>query len=393
MSDLELIVQAVDYPSVDPEVAYAKLRSFTPGRPSFLWRCHDPSKGRYSIVGYRVRQGDISPPGIDAIQAQFDAWEGQPDAESFALGAASVAMGYYSGGNALTKSGAGISAEEGLAGQLNIGATVLVYDHQEQTAAVAGPSRGQAPVKRLIWELDNGPDIADLGEIDATARPAFKPTHEDAKLVAKLERARAFMEDELEELVVARTLAVGCGHSDPYDAYRALVRLAPAAFSYYFDFGDNPMAADAQLFGVADDLIFHNRRDAEARPELLALHDVLRVPKMVGKPDALREAGRLLQRIGEPARNFWGGAAGWIVPGGEANYVLVDQAVWVMARTYYLTQPARITEDIDGKQAIATADAGTDVGLAAIAYAIEHAPEPSEEEPSEEEEAPPEGAS
>ena len=76
--DLEVNHRLIDYPAFEPAEAYARLRSYTPDRPSFLLESfgRDSPEGRHSLVGYRIRRAEDLPPGADAIRAWLESAAG-----------------------------------------------------------------------------------------------------------------------------------------------------------------------------------------------------------------------------------------------------------------------------------------------------------------------------
>lgn len=338
----EISVKTVDHPGVDAISAYAKLRSYTPGRASFLLesRAPDRPEGRYSAVGYRVRSMEMSPPGVDAIGGQ-SSYEREQGPESLAAALALGGVGYISASCVNVRHRFGMCSDEGPASHFTVGAAVMVYDHVEGTVTVAGAVKGNQ-VERLLWELTNGPDVAPHRPLDA-ADDAWHAIPGDDKLNARAARARIYLE-ELESLVLSQTFATSLGEHDPFDAYRALRAASDASHSYYIDFGALPTAPDTKIAGVSSEMLYVRRPGGEGSLDQ-ALGDALPHAAMVGAP-AL-QATKLLTKLEENSRQQWGGAVGYICPGGAAAFVLADQFMVAQAGRLYHTVGVPLSGDVD----------------------------------------------
>ena len=104
---IELESRVVDDPGIDPLTVYAKLRTLTPGRASYLLEAldRDHPEGRYSVVGYRVRQGGLMPPGVDAFRGLDDEMRGMDRPATVAEAMARSSVGYLSANSAWMKRG------------------------------------------------------------------------------------------------------------------------------------------------------------------------------------------------------------------------------------------------------------------------------------------------
>jgi anthranilate/para-aminobenzoate synthase component I len=361
----EIAVKTIDHPGVDPLEAYAKLRSYTPGRGSFLLESRAPETpaGRYSVVGYRVRQMELMPPGIDAITGAGMDLEAAAAPETFAQAMAAGMVGYLSAGSATLGLGVGLCDDEGPGAHFVLGATVMVFDHQRDEVVVAGPSKGNL-VERCIWEVSNGPEIAPLATPEGDAEPTdLRALLADETLAAKAVRAKPYLDDEIDSLVLAQTLVVPCGKTSAFDVYRALGASSQAAQGYFVDFGQAPGAPEAQIAGFGDTTL-HLRRRGDRCSMAEALGEALPHPNTTGQPPA--EAHKLIRRLEDNSRQLWGGAVGYLCPGGEAAFVLADEVISAMGGNYWCTVGATLTADTDGMSIPAAARQAARRSLAAI---------------------------
>lgn len=371
---IEIDVQVVDDPGCDPRTVYDLLRSYTPGRASFLFETLDPEHpdARYSVVGYRVRQGGLMPPGVDAFDVlDKDVVGDRP--ETFAEAMARGTVGYLSASSALIKRGVRLFEDEGPSGHLVSTAAVLVYDHREGTHVVAAPKRGDQ-AERLVFELETAlkkgthrepPEVAP----DATPE-ALTRWFDAAKLEKRHARAKPFFGDEVDALVLYQMYVARQNETDPFAAYQALVQTRPGPFGYFIDFGQSPMAPEVQLFGVGREVIHqHRRQDATPIPGALAeaLHDALPHPSTVGRP--VDKAAKLLRKVEQNARLIWGGAVGYACPGGEASFVLADDVVFAQDGNFWVGRGVEIDADTDPTAIAERLDADAQPTLAALAAA------------------------
>jgi len=369
---VEIESRVVDDPGCDPVTAYAKLRPYTPGRASFLFETRDPSHpdARYSVVGYRVRQGGLMPPGADAIDV-LDKEIAVDRPETFAEAVARATVGYLSASSALLQRGIRLFEDEGPSGHLISTAAVLVYDHREGSFAVAAPKQGDQ-VERLLYELGEADAPAAAPRVDPAAEPEAMNRWFDAdKLEKRYERAKPFLGDEVDDLVLYQMYVVKQNEADPFAAYQALRAGSEAPFGYFIDFGQSPMAPEIQLFGLGGQVIHHHRRqDGEAPPEALAkaLHAALPHPSLTGTPPD--KAAKLLRKIEQNARLIWGGAVGYACPGGEACLMLADDVVFAQDGNFWVGRGQRVTAATDGSTIGATFDEEAKPTLAALAAVV-----------------------
>ncbi|RLB62209.1 MAG: hypothetical protein DRI90_09575 [Deltaproteobacteria bacterium] len=361
----EITVKTIDHPGVDAFTAYAKLRTYTPGRGSFLLESRAPEtpEGRYSVVGYRVRRMELMPPGVDAIAGAAGDLEKATPPETFAEAMATGMVGYLSSGSASLRLGLGLCDDEGPTAHFVLGATVVVFDHQSDEVIVAGPTKGNL-VERCIWELSNGPEIAPLAAPDEDAEPEdLHAILTDEKLAAKAARAKPYVEDEVDSLILAQTLVVPCGDASAFDAYRALRSLSQAAHGYFVDFGQAPGAPEAQVAGLSDTPL-HIRRRGDGPTMAEALGEALPHQSTTGTPRAM--ANKLIRRLEDNSRQLWGGAVGYLCPGGDAGFVLADERITAMAGSFWCTVGAPIEANTDGASIPSTARQAARRRLAAI---------------------------
>jgi anthranilate/para-aminobenzoate synthase component I len=345
--ELTIDVKTVENPGIDPATAYAKLRSYTPGRGSFLFASHDHGSedGRYSVVGYRVRQIQMYPPGVNAVEVQSKLCEERDAPESFAQALVEGRFGYLAACCVNAHHKLGNYEDEAASGHVNLGATVIVFDHIDNTMTVAGPAKGTL-VERCLWELDNGPDIADLPAPDPTGVPlALTTLIPESALMAKAARGKPFLGDELDSLVIAQTFMSASGKSDPFDAYRALCAMSDAPLSYYLDFGELPGAPNTKLAGTGSEMFHRRRRGDEPKSVLDSWLQAFPHASHVGAPPLL--ATKLLLRVEDNSRGLWGGAVGYMCPGGESAFMRADQLITVQGGMYYVTAGGELGPDTD----------------------------------------------
>ncbi len=366
MTDLpEISVKTIEPPGFDAATAYAKLRTYTPGRGSFLLESFAPDTpaGRYSVVGYRMRRMELMPPGADAIGHAAGDLEDAPAPASFAAAMAHAMVGYVTASSAFLRLGIGLCSDDGPAAHFLVGTTVMVFDHQRDEVVVAGPTKGNV-MERCIWEVTHGPEIepfptpAEGGEPeDLRADPA------DEQLAAKAARAKPFVEDELDSLVLAQTFGTPQGEASPFDAYRALRGLSSAPHGFFIDFGAAPGAPETQIAGVSHEPLHLRRRDGGSTMAA-ALDEALPHPSTTGTPPA--QAAKLIRRLEDNSRQAWGGAVGYLCPGGEAAFMLADQLIMATGGHFWCTSGATLKADTHALTLPAALRDNARVALAAI---------------------------
>ncbi len=353
MEASELSVISVNDLGLDPLTAYARLRSYTPGRASFLFESIESTgeAGRYSILGYRVRSCESIPPGVDGVELQAAHFEALAEPASFAEALALGSAGFFSSSAASLWNRVRLFEDEGPAGVFATGATVVVFDHRESTITVAGPAKGRV-AERCVWEMKNGPDPAPLAALLPKAPP---PTvHSDLvdeKFQARAARARAFV-SELDAFSLARTFTTPLAGADAFDAYRALRSMSARgsesslpAQGYYLDFGESPVQARLEIFGSGRAFV-HQRRHREAgAPMVEVMRRALPERLSVGAPSL--DALRLSRQLEESSRQVWGGSVGFITPGGAASFLLGDEVVTAQHGSCWCTVGVPVSEATD----------------------------------------------
>jgi len=342
----ELAILSVDDLGLDPLTAFARLRTFTPGRAAFLLESlsFDGEPGRYSVVGYRVRSCEALLPGVDAVAAQAESYEAKPGPESFAAALALGAVGFFSSSIASVWNRVRLFEDEGSSAMFATGATVALFDHHAGSVTVAGPAKGRV-AERCVWEMKNGPDPRPLATVEADAAPPHVHADvPDEKFQARAARAKPFL-SELEALTLARTFTTPTGQADAFDAYRALRASRPANANepgFYIDFGESPVQARLQLFGVGTSCL-HQRAHAAPGP---ALHEALRaaLPSRAAVGAPAGDALRLVRQLEDASRQTWGGAVGVVAPGGASSFLLGDEIVAVQHGAFWCTAGAGVTE-------------------------------------------------
>ena len=160
MSELpEIQIKTVNDLGLDAATAFAKLRTFTPGRGAFLIEALRPDGDdhRYSIVGYRALRAELMPPGVEPVATQTKDMASLARPEQLAAAIASGSVGFASYGAATLKRGLRVYDDEQCAGYFLLGCTVMVFDHKENTVTVAGRRKGNL-VERCIYEATHAPD-------------------------------------------------------------------------------------------------------------------------------------------------------------------------------------------------------------------------------------------
>ena len=362
-------IRTIDDPGMDPGTVFTKLRSFLPGRGCFLLESRAPDKpeGRYSVVGYRMVRGGMQPPGRDAIEDLTGAQAEEKRPETFAEAVANADISVLSSSVASLKQRVQLYEDEGPSAMMMSRAAVIVWDHHEKTVTVAGRVKGNQ-AERLIWEMGNSPDVEAPRAITKGARPESTKVMLDAAVINKrARRAKSFLGDEVDEVMLANMSHVEQDDSDPLDAYRAWFADSGAAHGYYLDFGESPAAPRIIVFGVTDEVVAVRRHGDETSLDEL-YHATLPLPRLTGTPPKM--ALKLARRLEENAHGHWGGAAGFIAPGGAGALVLCDRVVQVQDNAYWIWQGAMVTEDSDPQDTHDRIEAAAAETYSAIAAAF-----------------------
>ena len=292
MSDpVEIDVRVMDDPGIDPYTAFVKLRSYTPGRGCFLLQMPG-----HTIVGYRVRRGELMPPGVDAIQLQAD-MHGKEDApETLAEALPRMAVGYFAQNNVSLRNKVQLFEDEGSSGQLAVECAAILWDHEAGTMHAAGRKKGNQ-AERIEWELTHEENIAPLEppQVDASAVPdGMRTLVDEQRLAARAKRAGAFLGDELDSIVLAQMFFAPAGTSDPFDAYRAQRVISGAAHGFYVDFGESPTSPHVCMCGVSDTVLSHRKHGGEGS-FADDIYDKLPDPAYCGSPT--KAAMKLVRRL------------------------------------------------------------------------------------------------
>ena len=374
----EIVTLSLDETDLEPATVYAKLRSYTPGRASFLFesRQHDAPAGRYSIVGYRVRSGEMMPPAVDAIGAQLDGYARHDARPTFAEAMAHASVGFFSHANANSIHGIRHWEDESISGYFLLGATVVVFDHQERSITVAGRKAGRV-AERCVWELRNGPEPAPLAAALAGALPVdLRATLDEEQLAARLTRAKRFLGEPVSELALAHSLHAPMRGADPFDVYRALRAASTAPSLYFIDFGSSPVTPPLQLLGVAAEPMVMRRAHADAGAAANELGAELRAcfpgRAVVGSEPA--DAARIVRRLEDTSREFVGAAVGYLGPGAVSCFVLAERAIAARGGSFELACTVPLGPATDPVAAARAARDAVGLELAAIRAAQDAAP-------------------
>jgi anthranilate/para-aminobenzoate synthase component I len=189
---------------------------------------------------------------------------------------------------------------------------------------------------------------------------------DDSRIKARGKRAKAFLGDEVERIVLAQMFFAPTGASDPFDAYRAYYALTQAAHGYYIDFGESPAAPHMCMYGVSD-TVLSQRRGGEPGSYADDIYGKLPDPTMCGEPPLV--AMKLIRRLEENAHHAWGGAAGYSCPGGRSAFVSCDRVVSVQDGTYFHFGGVTMTEQDDPDALVDRCREGVKPALAAMKYA------------------------
>jgi anthranilate/para-aminobenzoate synthase component I len=355
----------------DPATAYAKLRTYTPGRPSFLLESLAPDQpsGRYSIVGYRVQGGETLPPGVDAATAQVGAVATLEAMPSLAQGLAQSAVGFLAYGNTHAIHRMRRWEGETLSGCFMRGAVVVLFDHHAKQVTIAAPRPGKL-AERCAWELRNGPDVAPEPVVDADAPPPSYTAEPDADgLAGRAVRARRFLADPEDRLVLAQMLSVPGGDADPWDAYRALRTLLGKPHGFFLDLGQTPLAAQKWMFGASSTVVAAQHRHDGDPPSCDRLTEQLRAafphPSLTGSEPV--EAAQIIRRLEQWPREELGALVGYLCPGGEACFALAESVTTAEGGAFHMPVPVATVDDL---AALASeSERAASPGLAAIGAA------------------------
>jgi anthranilate synthase component 1 len=196
------------------------------------------------------------------------------------------------------------------------GVTLALFDHQLHTVTLAGPSRGA--VKRAAWEMTHGPELVQLSAPDPAAFPEYiDALVEDAAFAARLARAQRYVESgDVNEVVLSRSFLTSMRNAEPFDVYRALRLLAPAAYLYFVDFVGTPFAPGMILAGsAAGPTVIHEAGEAAQVTPGEAFKAAFPAAVATGTPQP--RALQIVRELEHGARGVFGGAVGYILPNGS----------------------------------------------------------------------------
>jgi anthranilate synthase component 1 len=358
----------VDDFGLDPLSAFARLRSYTPGRACFLLEstAHDDDAGRYSVVGYRAMQCEMVPPGIDPVVTQAAQLEPLARPDSLALALAQAAVGWISYGALAFAHGVKPSDDEGASAGFIVGSTIALFDHHDDHVTVAGKVKGKR-VERLIWEAQHGPEVDPLGEVSDELPEQLRTLMQDEKLAAKAARAQPFLEEDVEDLLLAHTFMSPLGGADAFDVYRALRAIAPMPHMFFIDMGESPVAPRVQLIGGSRHAVYVHRRGQGEPASASRMKEALPHPSTIGSGGPM--GAKLIRRVEDNARQIYGGAAGYLCPGGEAAFSLAEQVVVAQHGNFEHAVPVPFTAESDVTTLADQARGAATTGLRAIRYA------------------------
>ncbi len=385
--EYEVETRTIEHPGFSPSAALARLRSYTPGRASFVLEslAPDTEAGRYSIVGYRVRQAAAFPPGSD-VPGELTSIEAEAERDSFAHALALASVGYIDAQVVMHQKGVKPHEDLASSAMFAVRSAVMVYDHHKGEVHVAGRVIGKA-VDRLLWELEHGPEELEL-DLDAEAAlPPLNARIGDKRLRARGGRVQSFLGDELELAVMTEELVASIGAADDLDIYRALVgidrkRSAPHSHAFYVDFGKSPFGAHVRILGLSSTTL-HRRRRGQTRAAWAAIEETLPLREDFGAPAV--EAARMLRDIEDGGRVLLGSAVGYSCPGGESAWMRADKCALLQEQAYVCTVglPIDADTDVSGLAEEArrrAADPMTALALAQ-AHAAKHPKPPAPEAP------------
>lgn len=261
-------------------------------------------------------------------------------------------------------------ANEGEHARMMREATVVVFDHAEQTLTIAGP--GPAAVNRCEWEMTHGPSMPGLPIPSRDHLPeGLDIPQSDAAFAEKVRKALRFLAaSEQERLILARTFRAPERGADTLDAYRALKLLSPSRWHFFFEFGASPMAEGFCIAGASSDIVARVKdgqvtfdADGEMReqdlqialnesglgdkPGIALLRSIFPVKRIVGS--RVPRITEIIRRIETSPRRIWGGAVGFACPGGDYEFMLARTAIVLRAGYFEVLGAADIVQNTDAE--------------------------------------------
>jgi anthranilate synthase component 1 len=381
-----IVTRTLPTDHLTPVRAYAALRAQSPGRSSFLFESALPGDrwGRYAVLGYRARSEGIYPGGFDPFEmirseladlGEHDASAGAGAIAGLAA-ALSRAMVGFIGYDALHRlHDLEPWPDEDYLGRVMKDTTVVVFDSAAQTLAIAGASQGA--VNRCAWEMTHGPELLGLHPPDPDAQPEdVDISMSDEVYAAKVARARdRIAAGHASEVVLARTFRSPLRGADPLDVYRALRMLSPSRHLYFVDFAESPFAPGLTIVGASPDTLLRRgggvaeeaapgEAAAEGAPGPIdALRDAFLACAPTGAPRA--GAAKIIRDLEGSTRHVFGGAVGFIGPGGTLELATGRQTIVLRQGYFEVTAGTGIGAGEPGDEAEATRREAR-VALAAI---------------------------
>jgi anthranilate synthase component I len=316
VADTFTLTLAADH--LTPVRAYAALRSHAPAQSSFLLESLTPGE-RWSIVGYRALGESLYPPGARAFSQVLEAMAPDPEApKGLAERLSQATVGYIGYEAVHSIHGVEPWEHQSSLSRLMKNATIALFDHQLHTVTIAAASRGA--VKRAAWEMAHGPELPQLTAPDPALFPEYvDPLVADVAFDARLARARRYVEaGDVEQVVLARSFLTSLRNADPFDVYRALRLLAPAAYLYFISFSETPFAPGMIIAGsAAGPAVLHDPSDAAALTPEAAFKAAF--PSAAGTGTPRPRAIEIVRELEHGARGIFGGAVGYILPDGSLS--------------------------------------------------------------------------
>jgi anthranilate synthase component 1 len=296
-----------------PVRAYAALRSQAPLQSSFLFESLTPGAS-FSIVGYRAMGESLYPPGAKAFSQILEAMAPDPEApKGLAERLSKATVGYIGYEAVHAIHGVEPWEHQSSLSRLMKNATVALFDHQRHTVTIAGSSRGA--VKRAAWEMSHGPALPQLTAPDPALFPEYVDAMvEDVAFDARLAKAQRYVAaGEVEQVVLARSYLTSMRNAEPFDVYRALRVLAPAAYLYFIDFSETPFAPGMIIAGSASAATLAHE-PGDVAPDA-AFKAAFPSATVTGTPRP--RAIEIVRELEHGARGIFGGGVGYILPDGS----------------------------------------------------------------------------
>jgi anthranilate synthase component 1 len=281
----DIVTRTLAADHITPVRAYAALRSHVKDRSSFLIEALPSAgeRGRYTVLGYRVRREAIYPGGGNAFELLEGDVAGTEPAATFAARIAQSLVGFFAYDVVHAIDSVDPWPNEGEIARMMRDAIIVVFDHAEQTLTIAGATKGA--LDRCEYEMARGPALPSLKVPEATALPEFaEPLVDDDAFTVKVRRAAKLIEEgEASHMVLARAFRAPMRGADPFDVYRALRVLAPSRCHFFLEYGHMPIAEGFAVIGSAEEIL------ARAEGARLSLRPTT-TPRGAASDDAINQA-------------------------------------------------------------------------------------------------------